>query len=1082
MKPALRFFTLSFALLLAPVALRAQEPARISGTVTTDAGQAVPGATVFIEGMGIGTATNSEGRYTFDVPAARASGQTVTITARRIGYRAVSRQVPLRGSITQDFALSANPLNLGDVVVTGAGTVTSVEKLGNVRNSVDSVTIQKSNETNIVNALAAKAPNVNVTSQSGEPGASSYIQIRGNRSIQTTGQPLFVVDGVPIDNRTIATLDTTGGTVASNRASDINPNDIESVEILKGAAAAAIYGASAGQGVVLINTKSGRPGPTKYSLKSTFSTDEVTHAVPLQTIYGQGFGQETDYLPGTTSCGEPGCRAGSTSWGPKLAASTPVYDHFGELFRKGMTSDVTLSASGGNERTLFYLSGTRTDQRGIMKGPNNEYARTSGRLKASHRLTDRFNVGGSLSYVDDRGEFIQRGSNTSGLLLGALRTPPEFNNAEYLDPEFGLHRSYRYPNPTSTSQSAPTGRGYDNPFFVLFRDTNTGKVGRTFGNVTADYTASDWLTLKETFGVDYYADGRLESLPLTSSSYPPGRVNRLDITNLILDNNLLATASKTFSKNLAGTLTLGNNVNSVHFNQLFAQGSDLIAPAPLQLNNTIPTNLVNTEYESLVHTQSYFGQATLDLFNQVFLTAGLRNDGSSAFGASEKRHWFPKASIAWNFTEAMNLGSAVPSGKLRLAYGETGQQPPVYSTISGLVTGSFVDGWLTSGLATSQGGLGGLTTSFIRAQPNLGPERSKELEGGVDLALFKNYADLSVTLYNSRTEGVILLTPLAPSTGFTQQASNAARIRNTGTEITLNLRPFTRPTAAWDIGVQWGKNNNKVLDLAGSEYIDVAAGSFQGASGAAWEGSRVGVLRGFDFARCGRGLVIDEVNIDEACGANAPKNALYIGPDGYPIVDETNRIIGDPQPKWTGSLRSSLTVFRNLTVSGLLDVRKGGQIWNGTKGALYFFGKAKDTENRYTDVTFGKDYMPAHPGASGVVAGPGAGQSVFLDEGWYTDLGSGFGQVSAQFVEDGGYAKLRELSIAYNLNSPWLTRLLGVQNIDLRLAGRNLHTWTNYSGIDPETNLAGGGVLVQGIDYFNNPQTRSFVFSIGLNR
>ena len=1064
-------------LLFAAITASAQQPATISGKVTSESGTPLLGASVFLEGMGLGAATNADGRYSIDVPGGRVNSQGATVTARRIGYRARSVTITLRGgAITQDFVLATNPLALGEIVVTGAGTTASVQKLGNVRNSVDSTAIKKSNETNIVNSLAGKAPNVLVTAQSGEPGASSYIQIRGNRSIQTTGQPLFVVDGAPIDNTTISTTAGTGGTVAGNRASDVNPNDIESVEILKGAAAAAIYGAAAGQGVVLITTKSGRNGATKYSLKTTLSTDEVTHPIPLQTTYGQGYGQEPD------PCTKLGCTPISLSYGPKLAAGTQIYDHWSELFRKGLTSDVTLSASGGNNRTLFYLSGTRTDQRGILVGPNNSYQRTSARLKASHRLSDRFNLGGSVSYVVDRGEYIQKGSNLSGLLLGALRTPPEFNNKQYLDTLFGLHRSYRYPAPTATSQSNPVSRRYDNPFFVLYRGKNDGEVGRTFGNVTARYAATDWLTLNETFGADYYADSRLEALPLTSSSFAAGRINRLDLTNLILDNNLVATLLHDFSRNFGATLTLGNNINSTHFRQLAAQGSGLIAPTPLQLDNTIPANLSTDEFESLIHTQAFFGQLGIDLFRQLFFTGGLRNDGSSTFGASKKRHWFPKASVAWNFTEAMNFGHILPTGKLRLAYGETGQQPPVYSTIGGLVTGAFVDGWVTDGLSTSQSGQGGLATSGIRPQPNLGPERSKELEGGVDLAMFGNFMDLGVTLYNSRTEGVILLTPLAPSTGYLQQASNAARIRNTGTEITLNLRPFTRPSAAWDIGLQWAKNNNKVLDLAGSDYIDVAAGSFEGASGAAWKGSRVGVLRGFDFARCGRGLVIDEVNIDAACGANAAKNALYIGPDGFPITDPTNRIISDPQPKWTGSLRSSVTLWRNLQLSGLLDVRKGGQIWNGTRGALTFFGKAKDTENRYTDVVFGQTYMPATPGGKGAVAGPGAGKSVTLDEGWYTDLGSGFGQVSAQFVENGGYAKLRELSISYNLTGGWLNSLAGVESVDLRVAGRNLHTWTDYRGIDPETNLAGAAVLVRGIDYFNNPQTRSFVFSVGLNR
>jgi len=1068
--------------LLAPVALFAQ--ATVSGRVLGASGEPLPSASVFIQGYGIGATTDADGSYSFQVPSARAQGQTVTLTVRRIGYTSQNAQITLTNgsTITQNFTLGLNPFQLGEVVVTGAGTTSTAEKLGNVRNSVDSSLIRKSNENNVVNALAAKAPNVVVSSQSGEPGASSYIQIRGNRTIQSTGQPLFVVDGVPIDNTTFSTTANTGGTVTTNRASDINPNDIESVEILKGSAAAAIYGAAAGQGVVMITTKSGHSGATKYSLQSNYSVDHVTHEVPLQTTFGQGSGGNAP------TCAARGCRLASTSWGPTLAAGTTVYDHFGELFRNGTTADNTLTASGGNDRTLFYISGTTTNQRGIIKGPSNEYDRTSVRLKASHRITDRFNVGGSVSYVDTRGKFIQKGSNISGLLLGALRTPPEFNNNNWLDtisasPLLALHRSYRYPRPTATSESNPVGRGYDNPFFVLNRDVADGAVGRTFGNLNAEYSPNDWFTLRETLGADYFADERLEALPLTSSTFPQGQVNRLDLINLIIDHNLIATATKTFTPNLGGSLTLGNNLQSRHYKQLSDQGSVLIAPSPFQLNNTIPANLQNTEFESLIHTQSYFAQATLDLFNQLYLTGGVRNDGSSTFGASQKRHWFPKASAAWTFTNVTgDFRGAFPTGKLRIAYGQTGQIPPVYSTIGGLTTGSFVDGWVSDGLSTSQNGLGGLTTSTLKAQPNLGPEISKELEGGIDLALWRNYADIGITLYNSKTDGVILLTPLAPSTGFTQQASNAARIRNTGTELTLNLRPIQNPVFGWDIGLQWGKNNNKVLDLAGSEYIDVAAGSFEGASGAAWKGSRVGVLRGFDFARCGLGLVIDAVDIDAGCGAGAKKGALYIDASGFPIVDPTNRIISDPQPKWTGSVRSAIQLWKNLTFSGLLDIRRGGQIWNGTKGALYFFGKAKDTELRNATVTFGTNYMPAHPGASGAVAGPGAGTAVLLNQGWYQGDGGGFGQVSAQFIEDGGFAKLRELSLSYNLKTAWLNRSFGFESVDLRVAGRNLHTWTKYTGIDPETNLAGAEVLVRGIDYFNNPQTRSVVFSIGLNR
>lgn len=1073
-----------------------QQGAVIQGRVTTEGGGGLGGASVFIEGLNIGSSTNDQGGYTFNVPGGMVTGQTVTLTARRIGYSARSVNVALNpGTITQDFVLVLNPLRLGEVVVTGSGTMTTAEKLGNVRSTVDSSLIQRSNEVNIVNALAGKAPNVEVTSQSGEPGASSYIRIRGGRSFNNTGQPLVVVDGQPIDNSTIATGDPTQSTVAPNRASDINPNDIENVEILKGAAAAAIYGARAGQGVILITTKSGRAGPTRWSLRSSISSDEVNTDYPLQRRYAHGSGGELppEYAAagvGTYRCAEVGCGLGTTgslmsgSWGPQIPGNIPTYNHFKELFRTGSTFNNTLSVSGGNERTLFYASGERVDQEGIIIGPNNWYERSSLRLRASHRITDRLNVGGNVSFVDSRGEFIQKGSNISGLMLGGLRTPPDFNNAEYLDTLYGLHRSYRYPSPIATSQTR--GRGYDNPFFVLNDFQNTGNVGRTFGNINTQYDANDWLMFQYTLGADYYADERLEGIPLTASDPGgTGRILRADFTNLQIDHNLVATATHTFNDWVGGSLTLGQNLNSRRFRQYWTQGASLIAPEPFQLDNTVQTNLSTDEFESLVHTQSYFGQATLDLWEQLYLTASLRNDGFSTFGKSKQRHWFPKFSAAWNFGERFSFGDVIPNGKLRFAYGEAGQEPPVYATLSGLTTGSFFDGWITFlGLSTSQGGFGGLATAITKPQPDLGPERTKEFETGFDLGLFRNRADMSFTWYNSRSEDVILFLPVAPTTGFLQQASNAAVIRNRGIEATLNVRPFTGENVAWEIGFNYGRNRNRVLDLAGAEYVDVqnGAGTFEGIVGTAFNGSPLPVMRGQDFIRCGRGVRTDDGrDVDALCG-NAPAGALFIDEGGYPLEDPTNRIIADPNPDWTGSVRTGVTIRGNMQLSALVDFKQGGEVWNGTKGALYNFGTHRDTEFRNEQVVFGQNYMPACPGCTGAVAGPGVGQTVAIGEAWYQGLGGGFGPVSQQFVEDGSYVKLREVSVSYTFNNPLFFRGLGLSAVDLRLAGRNLKTWADYSGIDPETNLAGAEVANRGIDYFNNPQTRSIVFSIGFSR
>src|SRR6185437_13104301 len=420
--------------------------------------------------------------------------------------------------------------------------------------------------------------------------------------------------------------------------------------------------------------------------------------------------------------------------------------------------------------------------------------------------------------------------------------------------------------------------------------------------------------------------------------------------------------------------------------------------------------------------------------------------------------------------------SILSYAKIRGAYGEAGIQPNAYSTLQTYASGFSVGdaGW-GDALFINQAGLGGLAQGSLHAQPNLGPERTKEFEAGVDVGLFGSRADASFTGYLDRTEGAIFGLPLANSTGFSAITANAGVIRNRGLETSINYRPIMRSDLTWEVGLNWSKNENRLVNLSGQQFTDLATGGgFTGAVPTAWYGASVGVIRGNDFARCGRGLNINGVDIDSQCG-DAPKGALYIGADGFPILDPTQRIISDGNPKWIGSVHTSVT-FKKLTVSALLDVKPGGQIWDGTRGALYNFGAHKDTDIRGNSFVFGKTWLP------GPVGGPGAGMSVVLNQDtWFTDLGSGFGPVGSQFVEDGSYVKLREIGVAYSLDQQFI-KAWGFSSIDLRLSARNLHTWTNYRGIDPEANLAGATSLIQGVDYFNNPQARSFVLSFGLNR
>jgi TonB-dependent SusC/RagA subfamily outer membrane receptor len=662
----------------------------------------------------------------------------VTLTARLIGYK--PKSVPfvlVAGQEERDFALAPNPLQLGEIVVTGAGTVSEVEKLGTVRSFVDSAAIVQSGEQNFSTAISAKAPGVVVTSSSGDPGASSFIQIRGLTTISAQdGQPLLVLDGVPVDNSTNYNNPTSGSLNSSsappNRAIDINPDDIENVEILKGAASGSIYGSRAGQGVILITTKKGRPGATRYSFRSSVSVDEHAQLPALQRKYGLGHaGVAPSCVPGgATNCAVSFGSAGS--WGPLLPAGTPTFNHADEMFQDGYTLDNALTISGGNDRTTFFLSGGYSNDRGIIVGDNNKYRRISVRFNGSHRLFDNLKMAANIAYVDGEGGAVVSRNSTDGLLLGAWRTPPDFNNLPYLDPVTGLHRSYRFPNPGLGSEQ--TGRRYDNPFFVANQAASTTNLSRVMGGVTTEFTATPWLSFAHTLGLDYSNDERLQGYPWTSSNTTiagvngVGGVNAGYIKNSEIDHNLTATARFRVSSTWAGSATLGQNLNVQSFNSRQVVGVGLIAPQPFNLTNTAARQLPY-DFRTTVRLESYFAQVTADIADQLFLKAGVRNDGASTFGVDRRRAWYPNATAAWTFYRgAVGEKRFMTYGKLRAAYGQSGTQPAPYLLPSVFVAVNGLDGGWGPAISSGQNGSGGLVTSYNLPTQNLGPERVKEFE------------------------------------------------------------------------------------------------------------------------------------------------------------------------------------------------------------------------------------------------------------------------------------------------------------------------------------------------------------------
>ena len=1100
----------------------AQGGIKVSGLVTSDVGAPIAGVNVYLQGLNIGTQTGPDGHYTFNVGSAYTNGQTATLTARVIGYTPKSVPVMLTAGkdITQDFTLAVNPLRLSDVVVTGAGTSTIREKLTTAIDEVDSSVIQRhATPQNLVSSLSASAPNVVVRTQSGDPGASASIKIRGATSLSGTNQPLFVIDGQPIDNSTLATTGAATptdqgtqaslqGTVTQNRAADIDPSDIESVEILKGGAAAAIYGARAANGVVLITTKRGRPGPTRYNFTSTETFDNVQDVIKLQDLYGLGSSGQAaqcagvDCIPVAPSSSSGHIVPVSGSWGALLPAGTPVYNHAADIFRTGLTADNNLSVSGGNDRTTFYASGGLTTQNGVAVGPNNKYNRLSVRLKGTQQVGNTLNIGGNFNYIDTRGIYIQNGSNTSGLLLGSLRTPPDFNNKDYITAT-GAQRPYRFPDPSGEAalinDFLVSGVGYyDNPFWEAFTNNgNRSELGRFIGNVNANWDPLSWLNVKYTLGGDYYNDWRLQATPYTGAADVNGNLIRDDINNFEIDHNLIATATKTFTDNVQGTLTVGQNLNSQRQRGTFLTGEKLITPLPYTLQNT--TSFTDQENQSLKHIEGYFTQGELDLYNQLYMNVGLRDDGFSTFGASNRTALYPKASVAWNFTNFMGNTDQkgwLSYGKLRLAYGETGKEPPIYAAVGGYAyTIGIGSGFGDQNLA-NQNGNGGVTSPLVAPNPNLRPERQRNLEGGADLSFLDQKVDLGVTLYNERSSDVIVAVPVSgAATGYQTAYQNGAKITNHGVEISLDAHPYTSKNVSWDVGIQYGRNRGIVDNLLGAQFISYINEGFTGTAGSSTVGYAPGVIRGSDFARCGRGLYLPvtgvgngstPVSIDSLCGlaGGYKKGALFIAPNGRPIVDPTDRVIADPNPKYTISYNTSLKLFNKITISALVDARSGGQVWDGTRSALDRFGTGADTKVRsLTNGTFGQNFLTdVYPN----VAGPGAGHVGFASEqdwqNWFQGPGGTASAAQYQFIENGSFVKFRELSLTYTMSQPFVRQYTGFSSADLRIGGRNLYTWTKYKGMDPEANLQGAETLTQGIDYFNDPQTRSLVLSVSLNR
>jgi len=707
-----------------------------------------------------------------------------------------------------------------------------------------------------------------------------------------------------------------------------------------------------------------------------------------------------------------------------------------------------------------------------------DYRRFTARLKGSHVISEKWKVTGNLFYANVYAHYIQRADNLSGVAIGELRTPPDFNNWPYRDPVTGLHRSYRYPEAKVLKKS----RGFDNPFWVLYEQKNPDRVNRVQGNVKFEYNPTDWLALSYNLGSDYSLDHRINYLPPSSSREAgKGRIIDADMATHEIDGNFLATIQgKKFLSRwnwIDGTLMLGHEWNVRRYRRYLVIGIDAGTPKGfMELDNFV--ELKPDQYLSQRNLESFYGQMTLDLFNQLYLTGALRNDGASTFGA-QKRYWYPKASAAWEFTKKFKI-PYVNFGKVRAAYGVAGVHPGVYTIISAYQAASEYHGIYTNALlGPVYNGKTGFRHSTNVGNPNIKPERTRELEYGLDLSLFNDRLGLEVTYYDQHSTDVIFDLDVAPSTGASSITANAAELSNKGWELSVTGTPLKMKNFSWDMRINWARNRNMVISLSGANWY------YFGGHAYAIPGHELGTIRQQSWARFGYGLVLDldndgtpETDIDKKYAGQWKKGDVYVKEDGKPVLAPEPLITPFSfNPRWLGSVRNEFRLFRKFRVSVLFDIVHKRWMDNYGKGQLYKYGTAKETEVRGKELPI-NHWLKHGEKAVGPGATNGVGKPFLNDQTWFQTLG-GYSGDRWQFIEDAGYVKLRDITISYTWDSDYVKRF-GMQSMEFMLSGRNLYTWTKYSGFDPETNRS-QATNSRGVDYFNSPQTRAYTFTVRFN-
>ena len=1032
----------------------------VTGRITDKtSGEGLPGVTVLLKGTSTGISTNADGNFSLAVPE---TGGTLVFSS--VGMATQERAIGSESQI--NVALTQDNKQLSEVVVTALGIEKDVRSLGYATQEIKADQISQKSEPNVLNALQGKVAGVTITGASGLAGSSTNINIRGITSLQGNNQPLFVVDGIPISNDLDRTnggpLGTLGGAQTSNRALDIDPEMIESINILKGPAAAALYGSRASSGAIIITTKTGRSakGKTEVTVTSSLNFSNVYGLPKLQNDYGQGTQGVT---PTTGGLGDvnTGSRA---SFGPRYGTTPTLangllltdgttlpyqaYDNINDFYRQGRILSNGVNIVGGNADQNVSLNVNNTDQKGITE--NSSLKRTSVQLGGNVKLINKLRVGGSVNFVQTNqvGPLIGNGSSA----FGQLPAIPRSYNLQGLPSQDPITRANIF------------FPGADNPYFNLRNNPTTSNLTRFINVANISYDVTPWLNVAYRAGLDTYVDRRKQIFAIGSARVPGGQVLDQAIYRSQVNGDLLINLKKDniIVEGLNANLLLGQNVNQIRFESIQSQ-ADALA---FQFYNSQAGTQFNAsgESSSVRRLLAYYGQLSLAYNNYLFVELTGRIDQSSTLPVANNTYFYPAATVGFVFSDAFKLTNDIFTyGKIRANAAKVGRDANPYnlatyynSTALGNNVGNISFPFTVNG--TTYPGFG--ISNALGGGNSLTPEFTKSYEVGTNLGFFNNRLTFDLSYFKTISENQIIPVTTPASTGYTSRVTNVGRVDNQGFEALVIVTPVRTSKFRWDVNMNFTHIKNEVKSIAPDVTTASVNGSaFIGSVPSFQVGQPYGIIIGSKVPRVPA--------IDPATGKANDQSVVgryVINPATGTFDTNTvpNSILANPNPQWQGGITNTLS-YSGLSLSFLVDGSYGAQL-------LSFSNAVRKSNGALAETAVNRETPRIIPGVIRNPDGSFRENNIQIDAQQYYGA---IGGLQSEFnVYDATVYRLREASIGYSIPKALLEKTPFGQ-ASITVSGRNLYYFAPNANFDPETNTQGAG-NIRGLELQGPPNTRNY--------